>query len=244
MSKYIAPILQQIIDKNHIITYYEPFCGGLNMMDKIICQTRIGNDSHKELIEMWKALQNGWQPPEYISEEDYLQVKNNRENYPPHYVGYVGFHATFGAKYFGGYGRNFKADGTPRCQSREAHKNTMKQIPKILDVELRSGDYRDYEIQDALIYCDPPYSGATGYSTAAFDYDEFWDWCRKMSNDNIVIVSEYNAPDDFKCIWSKENLANFDARRGKDNTTKKRIEKLFVYEPKAGGKDDLESILL
>lgn len=52
----------------------------------------------------------------------------------------------------------------------------------------------------------------------------------KMSKENWLFVSEYNAPDDFECIWSKENLANFDCNRGNDTSKKIRVEKLFTYK--------------
>ena len=35
ISKYISPILQQYINENRITTYYEPFVGGANIIDKI-----------------------------------------------------------------------------------------------------------------------------------------------------------------------------------------------------------------
>lgn len=50
-----------------------------------------------------------------------------------------------------------------------------------------------------------------------------------MNKHNIVLISEYNAPDDFECIWSKETLANFDCNRGEDLNKKKRVEKLFKW---------------
>ena len=67
----MTPIIQKYIDDNDIQVYYEPFCGGLNMMDKIKCPIRIANDLHNELIHMWNALRGGWQPPEHITEEEY-----------------------------------------------------------------------------------------------------------------------------------------------------------------------------
>lgn len=71
ISKYIAPILQKCINENNIKTYYEPFVGGANMIDKIKCKNRIGNDINKELIAMWKELQNGWIPcDEHLPEEN------------------------------------------------------------------------------------------------------------------------------------------------------------------------------
>lgn len=201
------------------------------MIDKIKCERRIGNDVHKELIAMWRKLQSGWNPPSHITEEEYNNVKNNRSEYPDYYVGYVGFHSTFGAKYFGGYARGFKSDGiTPRDESNEAYRNTMKQLPNIIDVEFICGDYRNIDIKDAFIYCDPPYANTTKYSTGEFDYNSFWNWCRAMSKQNTVIISEYNAPNDFECIWSKENLANFNCNRGDDTKKKIRVEKLFTYK--------------
>ena len=104
----------------------------------------------------------------------------------------------------------------------------MKQLPNLLDVEFRCGDYKELDVSNAVIYCDPPYQGTTKYSTGKFNYDEFWDWCRKMSENNIVFVSEYNAPDDFECVWSKEHLANFDCNRGDDTSKKVRVEKLYI----------------
>lgn len=233
ISKYLAPILQGYINQNKIKTYYEPFVGGANMIDKINCSLRIGNDIHPQLISMFKELQNGWQPPSHISEEEYNKVRENKEMYPDYYVGFVGFNATFGSKYFGGYARSFKADGvTPRDESNEAYRNLMKQLPKIMDVRFLCSDYLDNEycnLQNALIYCDPPYQNTTKYSSKSFDYDAFWDWCKRMSKHNKVFISEYIAPNDFECVWSKEHLANFDCNRGDDIKKKIRIEKLFTY---------------
>lgn len=231
ISKELSPIIQKYINDNNIKVYYEPFAGGMNMIDKIKCDVKIGNDIHKQLIHMWNALKGGWRPPVHIDESEYINVRDNKEKYPDYYVGYVGFHSTFGAKYFGGYARGFKSDGiTPRDESNEAYRNTMKQLPNVLDVNCVSWDYTKVNIKDALIYCDPPYQNTTKYSTNSFDYDVFWNWCRKMSNDNIVLISEYNAPDDFRCIWSKEHLANFDCKRGMDIEKKRRVEKLFKYK--------------
>ena len=157
------------------------------MIDKIKCENRIGCDIHKELIAMWNELQKGWNPPSHITEEEYINVRDNKEKFPDYYVGFVGYHATFGAKYFGGYARGFKADGiTPRDESNEAYRNTMKQLPNVIDVKFVNADFKALEIKNAVIYCDPPYQGTTKYSTGSFNYDEFWNWCREISKNNIV----------------------------------------------------------
>ena len=127
-------------------TYFEPFVGGANLIDKICCKKRIGNDVHKELIALFNAVQNGYQPQLHISENEYNAVRDNKENYPEHYVALVGFCATFGSKYFGGYARGFKADKvTPRDIPNEAVRNLLDQIPHIQDVKFVSRDYLSFD---------------------------------------------------------------------------------------------------
>lgn len=108
----------------------------------------------------------------------------------------------------------------------------MKQTPKIKDVKFVCSSYDQNKycnLKNALIYCDPPYQNTTKFETGSFDYDKFWDWCRRMSKCNKVFISGYQAPDDFKCVWSKESLANLDCNRGNDRNKKLRVEKLFTY---------------
>ena len=80
-----------------------------------------------------------------------------------------------------------------------------------------------------MIYCDPPYENTTSYKTGSFDHPKFWDWCRKMSEKNLVFVSEYKAPDDFICVWEGEVKTNFASQR--KGTTHTAVEKLFKYSP-------------
>ena len=109
IAKDLVPIIQSYITKD-TKGYLEPFVGGANVIDKINCSNKIGCDIHKQLIALLQKAQN--QPndiPDIIMEEEYIAVKNNKSNYEDWYVGLVGFCATFGAKYFGGYARS-KAD--------------------------------------------------------------------------------------------------------------------------------------
>lgn len=47
---------------------------------------------------------------------------------------------------------------------------------------------------------------------------------RDCSKNNIVIISELDAPDDFECIWKK------DVSRSINTPDKKKaVEKLFIY---------------
>lgn len=73
--------------------------------------------------------------------------------------------------------------------------------------------------------CDPHYKNTKQYSKQSIDYDSFYDFLRKLSENNIVLVSEYNMPDDFKCIWQKERKV---LQKSDRVTGEKAIEKLFV----------------
>ena len=175
ISKYIVPIIQSYINSN-IKGYIEPFIGGCNVIDKIQCNNKIGCDIHEELIELLKYVANlNNSIPDMISEEEYNNVKNNKENYPKWYVGLVGFCSTFGAKYFGGYARS-KKDKFDGEKSYLALKNLNKQRDNLINIKFECCDFRDIkDISDYVIYCDPPYRNTTKYKTETFPYEEFYD---------------------------------------------------------------------
>ena len=203
-AKFLVPIIQSYIDKYQFTTYVEPFVGGANIIDKISCERRIGCDVNKELIGIYKAAQKGWIPPADCTEDMYLQAREGLIEEPLR--SYIGFNAAFGSKYFGGFARGRKPDGSPRIYYEERTRNFIKQIPLLKDIEFYHLDYRQ-PWEDVLIYCDPPYKNTIGYGNK-FDHDEFWQWAREQSKDNIVLISEYEAPDDFECIWQGNKRAS------------------------------------
>lgn len=78
----------------------------------------------------------------------------------------------------------------------------------------------------ATIYCDPPYKDTTKYKDD-FDHDKFYDWCReKHAQGHSIFVSEYQMPDDFVCVWSKDVNSSLN----KDVGSKKAVEKLFTLK--------------
>ena len=68
-----------------------------------------------------------------------------------------------------------------------------------------NSSYLELQIpENSLIYCDPPYNteATKGKYKDNFNHTEFWDWCRQKAKEgHIIFVSEYNAPNDFKCVW-------------------------------------------
>ena len=226
ISKDLAPIIQSYIT-DETKGYLEPFVGGANMIDKIKCDKKIGCDINEYLIAMWKAIQSGWIPPQDISKEEYDDIKNNKEKYPKELVAITGFCSTYNAKWFGGYAGKVKTKiGTIRNYYDESIRNILNQKQYIEDVKFLNKSFLDLpkdKIKGYVIYCDPPYEGTTKYRDD-FPHTEYWEWVKEMSKNNIVLCSEYNAPDDFTCIYSKELTITLDK-----NSRKKDIEKLFIH---------------
>lgn len=86
-------------------------------------------------------------------------------------------------------------------------------------------DYRDFKPSGSVIYCDPPYEETKDYASAKdFDRPEFWQTMREWSRDNVVLISELQAPEDFITIWEREVDRSMKAKEHFRAT-----EKLFVY---------------
>lgn len=78
-------------------------------------------------------------------------------------------------------------------------KKSLQRLEKVI---FTSKSYKEVEIiEDAIIYCDPPYKWTATYAEWWFDHDKFWEYIRKISKTNKVFVSEYTAPNDFKAIY-------------------------------------------
>ena len=165
--------------------------------------------------------------PDVCTFEHYSDVREDRKlgthKYSKEYIALIGYCASYGGRYFdGGYGRDSKGG---RSIYNERLKNFRTQIPDLNDIEFRCCDYKDFaDYKDCLFYFDPPYRNTKQYSKQSIDYDEFYDFLRKLSENNIVLVSEYNMPDDFKCIWQKERKV---LQKSDRVTGEKAVEKLF-----------------
>ena len=222
IAKDILAIMQPEIDK--LGKYVEPFCGGCNMMDKVICKDRRANDSNEYLIALLSRVAQKLPIPYFVGKEEYDKVRTRMFMYEKWYVGFVGFICSFRGVFFGSYSKNgvIIKSGAIRNFQEEAKNNFLKQMPSLNGVQFTSMSYLDMDIHDSVIYCDPPYQGTTQYKDS-FDHSKFWNWCRKMNVDNKVFISEYSAPSDFKCVMEKNILNNL--RTGKANVV---TEKLFT----------------
>ena len=237
IAKYIAPIIQNKIEESNSLIYLETFVGGANMIDKINCPQRIGSDKNPYLIALLQHVQLDLPLYNSVSKELYNKARTAVKNHDTseffdYQIGNIGFLASYNGRWFdGGYAKpgyeNTKNGHRYRDYYEESKQNLLKQAPMLKGIDFFCKDYKEWSyVKHAVIYCDPPYQGTKGYTNATdFDYDAFWQWCRDMSKDNIVLISEEHAPDDFTCIWEQEV-----SRSMKVTEKSKSVEKLFTYQ--------------
>lgn len=194
--------------------------------------------------------------PDEMSVETYNKFKTQYINKTYNtsdkwFIGYVGSALSFGGAWFNGLAKyNPKKNEN---HVKEAKNGLLKQIKgwnNMDGTEFLCCSYDDdMAIQDfiwnkmfmkgrfkkesfseikSIIYCDPPYRSTKSYESD-FDHDKFWDWVRKKSKDNFVYVSEYDAPDDFKCVWEKDKKDSLGSSNRKNKDVLINTEKLFMY---------------
>lgn len=202
--------------------YIEPFVGAGNVLSTVRSRKRTALDANEAPITMYNALKRGWTPPLAVSEEEYRAYNGSRDAKDP-MTAFVGFGCSFGGKWFGGYARSDQGQD----YAGGSRASLLRKFATMGGVCFKHADYRTLTPNGAIIYCDPPYAGATGYGAVGeFDSAEFWGVMRKWSTNNIVLVSEITAPPDFVAV------AKFEARRTMRTSTngaEMKVEKLFQY---------------
>lgn len=199
IARYIIPIMEAHRTLNQ--WWVEPFVGGANSIIHA-SGLRLGADINRYLISLLiEMTKPNFQAP-LISESEYLLIKAHPEQFPDWLVGYAGFQLSFGAKWMDSYRKDRAGI---RNYAIEAKRNVEVQARLMKRIVFLHYNYNDLPIpHNSLVYCDPPYQGTTKYATD-FDHHQFWNWCRQLKSEgHTVFVSEYNAPDDFTCVWERD----------------------------------------
>lgn len=208
-------------------TYREPFIGGAAVFEQMAphFQRSIGGDVSLDLILLWRDLMAGtFTPPATLSEAEY----HRQRDLPPSAMrAFAGFGCSFAGKWFAGYGTgldphndgidlpNQVARGLKRTQEKLAGLDLTFVREGYETVKPRPGD---------VIYCDPPYSGTTGYRVE-FDNKRFWLKMQQWSDLGAhVYVSELSAPRKWDTIWEK-SVVTQTAMPGKRAA---QVERLFT----------------
>jgi DNA adenine methylase len=192
-SRYGSRIADVVL--SHRLPVYEPFCGGLWVTQYL--KPVIASDAHEPLICLYKAVQQGWEPPDYVSESEYKELQDrDKEGEIDPLITFAGFAVSWGGIWFGGYAR-----GGARNYAVESKKSLLTKMENLKGITFEHRHYRNCKFpKNSIVYCDPPYKGTREYCLQ-FSTDEFWDWVRGLVRQEIIVyVSEFNAPDEFVSV--------------------------------------------
>ena len=213
ISKPLSHFLTAEVERTKSTAFVDLFCGACNVVSKIPDDIpRYANDKHPYLIAMWEALQQGWEPPSEVSEQEYRRLKADPDS-DPALAGFVGFGCSFAGRWFEGYARsgdkNFAA---------MAKRSIAKKMATLQDVTYECCDYTDVVLpHGALAYCDIPYKDTKPYCSkllGKFDHDRFWAWAEVQNNP--VYVSEYACNVSRTPVWSLKSRRSLRAPKAHD----------------------------
>ena len=137
-AKDIAPIIQKYIDDNNIKEFYDVFCGGGNLVDKIKCENLYASDLSPSLIALHQQAQKDFSKiPEDGSREYWDNAYANWKNLKDtdfkdfsvltmslYEIGAIEWYASFSN---GGFPRGYAKNSGNRNYYKEAWKNHKKQ---------------------------------------------------------------------------------------------------------------------
>lgn len=246
LAKDILPFIYEALQGHTNCVYVEPFMGGCNLLSQVDHPLKLGMDKNHYLVELWKSIRAGkFIPPMKLTEEEYYDMKDDYlrrgGKYSDAMLAYAMFCCSYGSKPWAGYARLNEKRGEDHIK--EAWRNITKQVMNFKHLEGTKFFESDYTFtteavrdifgeqykNNMVIYCDPPYLATQGY-LSDFNHDDFWKWVKEMAlKGHKVFVSEYEAPNEFACIWykvKKDGLAMYS--NGKQQVD--RTERLFVYD--------------
>lgn len=205
--RLVAAILADAPERS---IWFEPFVGGGNVMEHAAPHfiRSIGADVQPDLIMLWQHVADGGAVPAFVSREEYQAL---RQAEPSWLRGFAGFGASFGGKWWGGYGVSPRDGEVCRQSARTVTRqgavftrNRVEFLPAAFgDVVPNAG---------AVVYCDPPYAGTTGYSTGGFDHEKYYRTLIEWSETRAVYASEYSIPEwvPARIVWSHEKAMPLD----------------------------------
>lgn len=228
MAKHLYPHMAADIER--LGRYWEPFVGGGGMLAHVAKHAgphvdMLASDAFAPVVELLRRVGQGWVPPSSVTVEFYNEVKNNRDRYPLEIQGFLATACSFSGKPWRGYARS----ATRRDYAASCCRALLGDADALARVRYAYGDYRSFlfPADRSVIYCDPPYAGATGYDIE-FDSGKFYEWCRAAALDgHSVYVSEYSAPGDFELLYEQ---ARKQGLRGSGANTV-RVERLYRIRP-------------
>ena len=223
-AEHIIAILNQ--KKYNNMPYLEPFVGYGHILRRVENKKSYQvSDGNPLVVSLLQGVQNKGNKYPEISHEQYYKLKPK--------VGDTSFKRAIAAfcysyngKEWGGYTLASSCETRVNYpQERKNYYDLLRKNEQFMKSKITHCDYKKWKPKGYLIYCDPPYARTTGYSPD-FDHKVFWATMRKWSKNNIVYISEYNAPKDFKCVAKKAKTQSLNGK----GAGKVVYEKLFRFK--------------
>lgn len=234
----IAMYINNIAFCEKIDDYYEPFMGGCSVGEVVTVKNRHLSDINEHIVALFEQVQKGMWPFEYIDRETWYKIKDDRfENkiYPKWLTGWCSVACSFRGRCFEGYAGEYidKTTGKVVNPQLQVYNSLCLERDKLLGVDFKVQKYKDIgDVKNSIIYCDAPYRNVKQYTMVdAFDFDEYDEWLLKMSENNLVLISEYSMNgkyrDKFKLLKSWQLNKSIGAGNTDDESS---IENLYYVK--------------
>lgn len=209
IAKQIAAEIDKVRKPGQLV--WDAFCGGLSVSVALSKKGPVlASDACAPLINLYKAVQEGWDPPTEVSKETYMAAKLLPDTDPM--KAFCGFGCSFAGKWFGGYAPNGRIGTYTRGQNKgrvvinRPHQASAKKL--LLNVpavsKFKCIDFLSSMALADIIYCDPPYGNTQTYSAVAnFDRSLFISHVVELSKKATIFVSEYEFPIG-QTIWERK----------------------------------------
>jgi len=220
-SKCYSHIINILNDaKYDNMIYLEPFVGMCHILRRVVNKKRyLASDINKNLYCLLKGIQNR-EEYQFISKRRYTVLRNTPTS--SFEKSLAAFTYSYNGKEFGGYTTTDKNMTRNYPQERIRYYEQLKENDTFMKSKIKNCAYNQWKPSGYLIYCDPPYKDTTDYATD-FDHKLFWETMREWSKNNIVFISEYTAPRDFKVVSKNSKYMSLSGNGSSD----RRTEKLF-----------------
>jgi DNA adenine methylase len=206
IAKQIAAEIDKVRKPGQLV--WDAFCGGLSVSVALSKNGPVlASDACAPLINLYKAVQDGWDPPSVSSVEEYRYAKTLPDTDP--LKAFYGFGLSYGGKWFGGYqhqrmnNRGVTYSYAGSCRNSLVRDCKLEVKFEVLDfLSLIPGE------TNRLLYLDPPYKGTTEFDGVNnFDSPLFVKLVDQWSKFTDIFVSEYEFPLG-TCVWERKSTGS------------------------------------
>lgn len=212
LAKLLAQEIRSAMERVGVSEIEDRFCGGLAV--SVAChavglRVRAIEDGNPALINCYRAVAEGWEPPSRLSPEDYQAIKQRADPADPMTAFALGF-CSYSGKWAAGRHPDDMRPRYDNCETgryaaAKARKDLLAARPMLTECEIREGDCLG-PCPGALLYADIPYEGTAGYAGAPpWDRAEGLARLEVRAVEGPVLVSECQMPAPWREVWAWTN---------------------------------------